>query len=66
MLTKTAFRKVGLAIDNRLRLHDQIKPSAWWKGRIEVSSRAKDSPLDPDLKEQQDRLKSARKMADPG
>lgn len=60
MLGRSMFRKIGLWLDDKLRMHDQIKPSAWWKGRTELLSVAKDSPPDPDLKAQQDRLKSIR------
>ena len=60
MLGKAPLRKLALALDDRLRLHDQIKPSAWWKGRIEVMDQARDSPLDQDLKTHQERLKDRR------
>ncbi len=60
MLRQPALRRLALRLDDHLRLHDQIKPSAWWKGRVETLDKARDSPPDPDLKAQQDRLKAIR------
>ena len=59
----TPLRRVVLWLDDKTRLHDQIKPSSWWKtdgGPYEVLERAKDHPLDPKLKGQQDKLKALR------
>lgn len=60
MLGHAPLRRLALKIDDRMRLHDQIKPSAWWKGRIETLAEAKDSPPDAELKAQQDRVKAIR------
>ena len=62
-LLNSTFRRIALHIDDRLRLHDQIKPSSWWKstnGSYETLQRAQDHSLDPELKAQQDRVKSIR------
>lgn len=56
----TPLRRLALRLDDHLRLHDQIKPSSWWKGKIEVLERAKDSPPDLALKSHQDKLKAVR------
>ncbi|MCR9139669.1 MAG: 4Fe-4S dicluster domain-containing protein [Alphaproteobacteria bacterium] len=62
-LLATPLRRLALMIDDRLRLHDQIKPSSWWhseNGRYDVLERARDHPFDADLKAQQDRVKEIR------
>ena len=60
MLRHRALRRLALHVDDRFRLHDQIAPGAWWKGRIAIKERAKDSPPDRELAIQQDKLKSLR------
>ncbi|MEO1105560.1 MAG: reductive dehalogenase domain-containing protein, partial [Pseudomonadota bacterium] len=60
MLSVAPLRRLALKIDDRTRLHDQIRPSAWWKGRAETLARARDHAFDPDLKAQQDRVKAIR------
>lgn len=62
-MLQTPLRKLALLLDDKTRLHDQIKPSSWWgsdKGPYEVLERAKDHALDPKLKGQQDKLKAVR------
>jgi len=62
-LLNTPLRRLVLKIDDRLRLHDQIRPSSWWAtsgGGYETLERARDHALDADLKAQQDRVKSNR------
>lgn len=62
-LLATPLRRLALKIDDRLRLHDQIKPSSWWRsenGKYEVLERAKDHAFMSDLKAQQDRVKEMR------
>lgn len=62
-LLATPLRRFALKIDDRLRLHDQIKPSSWWRsenGRYEVLEKAKDHAFMADLKAQQDRVKDIR------
>ncbi|MEP5729451.1 MAG: reductive dehalogenase domain-containing protein [Sulfitobacter sp.] len=62
-MLSTRLRKLALMIDDRTRLHDQIKPSSWWardKGPYAVLERAKDYALMPKLKGQQDKLKALR------
>lgn len=62
-LLGTRLRGLVLRIDDKLRMHDQIKPSDWWKREREadeVLEPAKDHPLMPDLKGQQDRVKGIR------
>lgn len=61
-LLGTPLRRLGLKLDDRLRLHDQLKPSDWWRrgGKAEVLERGKDHPPDPELKERQDRVKAIR------
>lgn len=56
----TPLRGLALKLDDKLRLHDQIKPSAWWKGKIEVMTKAKDSAPDPELAAHQAKLKGIR------
>lgn len=68
-LLNTPLRRLALVADDRLRLHDQIKPSSWWKteGRsFETLDRAKDHAFVPDLKAQQDRVKANRDGARKG
>ncbi|WP_052249649.1 reductive dehalogenase [Tateyamaria sp. ANG-S1] len=62
-LLSTRLRKLALHLDDKTRMHDQIKPSSWWaseKGPFTVLERAKDHALMPDLKGQQDRIKAIR------
>lgn len=62
-LLATPLRRLALMFDDRMRLHDQIKPSSWWRsenGRYDVLERARDHPFEPDLKAQQDRVKDIR------
>lgn len=62
-LLNTPLRRLVLKIDDRLRLHDQIKPSSWWTqsgGTYETLERARDHAFQPDLKAQQERVKSNR------
>ncbi len=59
----TNLRRFALKIDDWMRLHDQIKPSSWWKEsheKYEILATAKDHALEPELKAQQDRLKTIR------
>lgn len=59
----TRLRKLALIIDDKMRLHDQIKPSSWWRsenGVYATMERAKDHALMPDLKGNQDKLKALR------
>ena len=56
-------RRLALRIDDSLRLHDQIRPSSWWKGNgrdYEVLEKARDHGFDPELKQRQDRIKAIR------
>ena len=56
-------RKLALRVDDRLRMHDQIKPSSWWNhkgGKFEVLNRAKDHGEIPELIAQQERVKALR------
>ncbi len=62
-LLGTPLRKLALKLDDRLRLHDQIKPSSWWAstdGSFQTLERAKDHPFDAELKANQDRVKAVR------
>lgn len=62
-LLATPLRRLALMIDDRLRLHDQIKPSSWWtsdNGKYETLERAKDHAYIAELKAQQDRVKEIR------
>ena len=62
-MLNSPLRRLALMIDDRTRLHDQIKPSSWWRndgGPYATLERAKDHPLDPKLKGQQDKLKAVR------
>ncbi|MCE8005594.1 reductive dehalogenase [Aestuariivita sp.] len=62
-LLATPLRRLALILDDKMRLHDQIKPSSWWRsenGRFEVLEKAKDHAPMPDLKAQQDRVKAIR------
>lgn len=62
-LLSTPLRKLALIVDDKTRLHDQIKPSSWWtakNGKFSVLERAKDHAPMPDLKANQDRLKTLR------
>ncbi|XWN29440.1 MAG: reductive dehalogenase [Devosia sp.] len=60
MLRVAPLRRLALRLDDKMRLHDQIKPSAWWQGRVETMDRAKDHPFDAELKASQDRVKAIR------
>ena len=60
---KRISRETIYRIDDRMRLHDQIKPSSWWNstdGKYEVLAKALDHRPTSDLKKQQDRVKSIR------
>lgn len=62
-MLSTRLRRLALWLDDKARLHDQIRPSSWWGsdgGPYEVLDRAKDHALDPKLKGQQDKLKALR------
>ena len=62
-MLSTPLRKLALILDDKTRLHDQIKPSSWWSstnGKLEVLDRAKDHAPMPKLKAQQDRVKAIR------
>ena len=59
----TRLRKLALILDDYTRLHDQLKPSSWWRttnGPVETLAKAVDHPLDPEMKAQQDRVKAIR------
>ncbi|MFK7753580.1 MAG: reductive dehalogenase [Sedimentitalea sp.] len=60
MLRHAPLRRLALKLDDRTRLHDQIAPSAWWKGRIKTLERAKDSAPDAELAAHQSKLKALR------
>lgn len=63
VLFQTPLRGLALKIDDKMRLHDQIKPSSWWKSdgkKFEALARSKDHALMPALKGQQDRVKAIR------
>lgn len=62
-MLQTPLRKLALILDDKMRLHDQIKPSSWWNsesGKYDVLERAKDHAPIAKLKEQQDRVKAIR------
>lgn len=64
VLLQTRLRRLALIIDDRMRLHDQYKPSSWWKDgkltKADVLDRASDHPLDPEKVNQQERVKEIR------
>ena len=62
-MLQTPLRRLALKLDDATRLHDQIKPSSWWRstnGKYAVLERAKNHALMPNLKGQQDKLKAVR------
>ena len=62
-LLNTRLRKLALIIDDRMRLHDQVKPSSWWRSngkRFVRLAKAKDHAPDAELAAQQARLKKIR------
>ena len=59
-LLNSPLRRWALKLDDATRGHDQIKPSSWWKGRLEIKERAKDHAIDPELVERQARVKAQR------
>lgn len=62
-MLQTPLRKLALKMDDSTRLHDQIKPSSWWRsetGKYATLERARDHALMPKLKDQQDKLKAVR------
>ena len=62
-LLQTPLRKVALWLDDKSRLHDQIKPSSWWRsenGKYEMLERAKDHGVVPKLRDHQEKLKTLR------
>lgn len=62
-MLSTRLRKLALVLDDKTRLHDQIKPSSWWSsttGKFATLARAKDHAPMPELKAQQDRVKAIR------
>lgn len=61
-MLRTPLRRLALVLDDRTRLHDQIRPSSWWRAdrRYQTVERARDHRPDPDLKAQQDRVKAMR------
>ena len=64
-MLQTPLRKLALILDDKMRLHDQIKPSSWWRsenGKYATLERAEDHPLMPKLKGQQDKIKAVRDL----
>ena len=62
-LLRTPLRRFALWLDDRLRLHDQIKPSSWWRsenGKYLTLERAKDHAVIPKLRDHQKKLKAVR------
>lgn len=62
-LLNSPLRRLALKLDDRTRGHDRIRPSAWWKGRVERMERAKDHAPDAALAAQQERLKAERSQS---
>lgn len=63
VLLGTKLRKLALIIDDKMRLHDQVRPSSWWNSngsKFETLNKAKDHAPDASLKAQQDRVKEIR------
>jgi len=62
-LLGTPLRRLGLMLDDRLRLHDQITPESWWRGepkRYKTAERAEGHAVDPEKVAQQERVKAIR------
>ncbi|MEM7693992.1 MAG: reductive dehalogenase domain-containing protein [Pseudomonadota bacterium] len=60
MLGRAPLRRLALMLDDRTKLHHQIKPSSWWTGAMERVDGARGHRFDPELKATQDRVKAIR------